>query len=237
MPEFPYFTNGRRDDPVVAITFDDGPNPPRTEQILEILAAHEARASFFFIGKWVDRWPRTVERVRDADHCIGNHSYEHAYYVCDYDLAEAAISHVTGEATRFVRAAAFDYEALALSPTLPEWKVIDADVNPADWLLTDPSAIVDAVLTHPSLGPGSIIDLHESSELDDHARRLSRPRPTIAALDRILTGLNERGLTPVPLDEMRFGAPLTWRDGRDPADATPRMGEVPLSASTAKGKT
>lgn len=234
MPEFPYHTNALREKPVVALTFDDGPNPPRTEQILGILAAHKARASFFFIGKWVERWPRTVERVGAAGHCIGNHSYEHVYHVCDYDLAEAAISHVTGKATRFVRAAAFDYEALALTPLLTDWKVIDADVNPADWMLTDPAQIADQVLSHPSLGPGSIIDLHESSELDDHARRLSRPTPTIAALDAILVGLRDQGLSPVTLEEMEFGPPLIWRNGRDPDDSTPRMGEVPLSASTTK---
>ena len=46
--------------------------------------------------------------------------------------------------------------------------IVDADVNPADWNKTDPQAIVDATLQHPSLAAGSIIDLHDSSEMADH---------------------------------------------------------------------
>ena len=59
---FPIYTHGRRDQAKVALTFDDGPNPPRTDQILEILASHNARATFFVIGKWAERWPDLPDR-------------------------------------------------------------------------------------------------------------------------------------------------------------------------------
>ena len=66
-----YYVRGRTDGPKIALTFDDGPNPPRTEEILEILAAKGARATFFVIGKWAERWPRTLERIVAGGHVVG----------------------------------------------------------------------------------------------------------------------------------------------------------------------
>ena len=55
-----YYSHGRRDHMKVALTFDDGPNPPRTDQVIEILNSHGARATFFVLGKWVERFRRHV---------------------------------------------------------------------------------------------------------------------------------------------------------------------------------
>src|SRR5260221_553334 len=62
------YRHGARTGDGVALTFDDGPNPPITEQVLAVLAAHSARATFFVMGKWVERYPETLRRIVAAGH-------------------------------------------------------------------------------------------------------------------------------------------------------------------------
>ena len=62
----------------VALTFDDGPEPGQTEQILAVLARYNITAAFFMIGEKMQRHPELVARVRDAHHqIVGNHSWNH----------------------------------------------------------------------------------------------------------------------------------------------------------------
>ncbi len=61
----------------LALTFDDGPNPAWTPQLLDILAAHEVHATFFMVGKFAQAEPALVRRVAGAGHLIGNHSWSH----------------------------------------------------------------------------------------------------------------------------------------------------------------
>jgi len=60
--------------PLVALTFDDGPHPVYTPQVLDILARFEARATFFLIGENARRHPELVARIRGAGHEVGNHT-------------------------------------------------------------------------------------------------------------------------------------------------------------------
>jgi peptidoglycan/xylan/chitin deacetylase (PgdA/CDA1 family) len=222
-----YFVRGRAEGNKIALTFDDGPNPPRTEEILEILEDTGAKATFFVIGKWAERWPRSLERIAAAGHAVGNHSYLHAWHICDYDLAEAAITHILGRPTRYVRAQSFDYDAMAQSPLAESRLVMDACLNPADWTRTDPDDIFEAVMTDPQLGPGAIIDLHDGWEIEDHAQRLRRPVPMIKALPRLIRELQDRGYQLVTLDEMDMDDPLYWTGERDPRDVVRvRMGQL-----------
>jgi peptidoglycan-N-acetylglucosamine deacetylase len=64
---------GRR----IALTFDDGPNPEQTPRLLELLARHDAKATFFLIGKWAEREPGLIREIVAAGHAIGNHTYSH----------------------------------------------------------------------------------------------------------------------------------------------------------------
>ena len=61
----------------MALTFDDGPNDPHTLHLLDLLARHQARATFFLIGKYVRLRPEIARAIRDAGHLIGNHTYNH----------------------------------------------------------------------------------------------------------------------------------------------------------------
>ncbi len=63
--------------PVVAMTFDDGPHESLTPQLLDILAARDIRATFYVVGRRVNMYPRLVERIAAEGHEIGNHSFSH----------------------------------------------------------------------------------------------------------------------------------------------------------------
>jgi peptidoglycan/xylan/chitin deacetylase (PgdA/CDA1 family) len=78
----------------LALTFDDGPNPAWTPRLLDILAAHNAHATFFMVGRFAEAEPSLVRRVADAGHLIGNHSWSHP------NLARTASSRIRQELTR-----------------------------------------------------------------------------------------------------------------------------------------
>lgn len=65
--------NGRR----IYLSFDDGPDPDITPRILDLLAAHDGRATFFLLGARVEKHPEIVRRMVESGHAIGNHSYTH----------------------------------------------------------------------------------------------------------------------------------------------------------------
>src|SRR5438128_7450315 len=71
------FTGIRRGSKQLALTYDDGPNDPHTLRLLEVLEKHEAKATFFLIGRYVDARPDIVRVIVQAGHAIGNHTYTH----------------------------------------------------------------------------------------------------------------------------------------------------------------
>lgn len=66
----------RSDQPLVALSFDDGPNPAFTPQVLDILRQHEAKATFFLIGERASRHPELVARIKAEGHEVGNHYWK-----------------------------------------------------------------------------------------------------------------------------------------------------------------
>lgn len=67
----------------VALTFDDGPCEPYTGEILDILKGYNVKATFFMVGRNVDKFPETAKRVAAGGHEIGNHTYSHTSLVLD----------------------------------------------------------------------------------------------------------------------------------------------------------
>lgn len=65
------------DSRTISLTFDDGPNPEATPQLLDTLAAHHVRATFFLLGRHVTRWPALARRVVADGHQVGNHGFAH----------------------------------------------------------------------------------------------------------------------------------------------------------------
>jgi peptidoglycan/xylan/chitin deacetylase (PgdA/CDA1 family) len=64
-------------DRMVALTYDDGPNPKETPRLMKVLERHGAKATFLLIGKWAQREPELIRETVAAGHAIGNHTFTH----------------------------------------------------------------------------------------------------------------------------------------------------------------
>jgi len=73
----PTFAGGIRGSRQIALTYDDGPNDPHTLKLLDVLAKHSVRATFFMIGRYVQQRPDIARAVAEAGHVIGNHTFTH----------------------------------------------------------------------------------------------------------------------------------------------------------------
>jgi peptidoglycan-N-acetylglucosamine deacetylase len=100
-----------RDPREFALTYDDGPNDPWTSHLLDLLARHNLRATFFLIGRFVRQRPDLVREIRGAGHLIGNHTVSHPWLAVQSprrvreELAgcNAALEEILGEPVRFFR--------------------------------------------------------------------------------------------------------------------------------------
>lgn len=194
------FDHGRRDIPRVALTFDDGPDPLYTRQVLEILDRYGARATFFCVGHHVAALPDLVRRIAAAGHEVGNHSWSHPYLPDltpdqlreQLDRTAESVAKLTGEAPARFRPpyGALSPEVLAAlegyPTTLTMW-----DVDTRDWARPGPEQIAATVLE--SAGPGSVVLMHEGA--GDRGQ-------TVQALPSIVEGLLERGLELVTVGEL-----------------------------------
>lgn len=214
---------GRTDTSAVALTFDDGPSAD-TERILDVLAAHDLRATFFMLGRQVELFPEIARRVIDEGHEVGNHSYSHPIYLFrgpseirhQLERAQEAITNVTGARPRFarppcgVRTPAYFAAARRLRLRTVQWSVAGFD-----WKKLSAAEIAERVLR--DVGPGSVILLHDGDS--DGKRDRSA---TVAALPIIIEGLQRRGLNVVPLSQLlepesrrRFGRRSARRRSRE----------------------
>src|SRR5208283_4451809 len=71
------FASGPRGSKQIALTYDDGPNDPHTLTLLDVLAKHNVRATFFMIGRYVRQRPDIARAVAEAGHEVGNHTFTH----------------------------------------------------------------------------------------------------------------------------------------------------------------
>ncbi len=167
--------NGRK---ILYFTFDDGPNPPCTEEILEILAQNGAEATFFVCGKNALRNPELVRRIAAQGHALGNHSYAHAWRNIFFGRALAREFLKTGEALRQIIGFA---PRLLRAPwgKIPKsarrkleragYKFFSWDLHAYDWW--QPSAQWMARRIVKRAGPGAIILLHDGEKTLVHAKR------------------------------------------------------------------
>ena len=95
----------------IALTFDDGPNPAWTPRLLDALAAHNVKATFFLLGSFAQGEPDLVRRIADGGHLIGNHSWSHpdlsrtssAQIREELRRTSETLAQITGAPTRFFR--------------------------------------------------------------------------------------------------------------------------------------
>jgi peptidoglycan/xylan/chitin deacetylase (PgdA/CDA1 family) len=163
---------GPSNERVVALTYDDGPNPPYTDRILGVLRKEHVHATFFLVGRAVVAYPNVVrQELADGD-AVGNHTWDHAHLVL-YDptslrdtlqRTDDAIFAATGSRSRLMRPpyGGRDWmvldEVRKLGYTPVMWSVPLAN----EWEYPAPSVIADRVLRY--VNDGSIIDLHDGNQ-------------------------------------------------------------------------
>ena len=196
--------------PLVALTFDDGPNDPATSAILDVLAAKGVKATFFVVGANAEVFPETLRRTVAEGHAIGNHSYSHRKRATLRDLrygeleqTQAVIERITGVRPALYRSPNGFHTPWQLAAvraaglTTVHW-----NVQTLDWERPDPEVIVRRVLDR--VGPGSIVLLHDG----DDTNRGSDRTPTVAALPMLIDALQARGYRLVTVPEL-LGLPAT----------------------------
>lgn len=188
---------GNRKQSKVALSFDDGPNPYATEQILEILREHKVHASFFLIGKRCEQYPQIVKKIAKGGHLIGNHTYSHA--LGDFEHCNVIIENITKERPTTYRPPYFRLDFLNMEFDQLEGKlIVTGDVNSYDYDDVTSEAVVSNVLNNTI--NGSIIDMHDGSEIDTDLPL--RAEKTILALPYIIAELQQRGHILVRIDEL-----------------------------------
>lgn len=197
---------GQPDRPHVALTFDDGPDPLVTPAVLDILARYQARATFFVIGRYLDRHRTLGERLHREGHELGNHSWRHSPFQNFYsaaghgveiDRCAELIKAVTGSRREpwYRPPIGLKSPAMARAAHKRNLKVVAWSIHSRDTMARDPRTIAHGVVSR--IRAGDIVLLH-----DGHDRE-QRHRPLILrALPLILQGLRERGLTSVTVSEL-----------------------------------
>lgn len=181
----------------VAISFDAAWGNEDTQQLIDILAKHNVKATFFVVGGWVDNFPESVKALSDAGHEVMNHSNTHPHMTQlspdkmkeEVESCSEKIEKVTGVKPTLFRAPYGDYNNDVVR-TMREagYFTVQWDVDSLDWKDLSANEICERVLTKTK--PGSIILFHNAA------------KHTPEALPTILEKLQEDGYEIVPISQL-----------------------------------
>ena len=186
----------------IAVTFDAAWGDSDTDTLIDILASHNAKATFFIVGKWAEKYPESVKKLFDAGHEIANHSYNHTLYskldenaVCaDIEKCNAALENITGKKPTLLRSPSGDYTNVSeIAAKKSGMTTVQWSVDSLDWRGLSSEEMQKRVLS--AAENGSIILFHNDV------------KSTPEALDSILTSLSEKGYSFVGVSELIFPEP------------------------------
>ncbi|HEY0010917.1 MAG TPA: polysaccharide deacetylase family protein [Candidatus Paceibacterota bacterium] len=210
METLPIVKKGSPQERNVALTFDDGPNPYATPQILDILKQEGCTATFFLIGRRADQYPEIVRRIQAEGHTIGGHSHKHGGTsqkepFHEFLLGNESIERITGLPVRYVRVPQLRYGAIDngvlrtkefFEPPLREQilkkevVVMDCSIVTHDWFTPMPVPLMLAKV-NVQLHNGAIINMHDGSEKDPDLQ--TRAARTVRMLSTLISNIRSRG--------------------------------------------
>lgn len=189
----------RTDRRAVALTFDDGPDPEYTPQVLDVLERHGAKGTFFMLGQRAGKYPHLIRRVAESGHAIGVHSWDHSDFAtigqiqrmeqisrCERVLSPFAERLFRPPYGRLTIEAHIDCRKLGYKVILWSSLVYDWQRHDASWT---------ARRLSEGLLPGGIILMH------DHLWRHGEPEemhPVLSALDYVLARAKDYSFVSVP---------------------------------------
>ena len=192
----PVLAAGSTTKKVVALTFDDGPYPPYTEQVLAVLKEKNVPATFFVVGENAVAHPALLKSMQEDGHLIGTHTYHHkdllrlngAEIYEELAMGVDSIKKITGESPHFIRPphGFKDFEVMQQVERLG-LKAVNWDVIPKDWTNPGTEVIVRNVVEN--VKPGSVVLLHDG---DSPVNKGSRQQ-TVEALPKIIDQLRAEG--------------------------------------------
>lgn len=180
--------------PMVALTFDDGPNPECTERILNVLQENYSKATFFVVGTNAEKYPDILKMVAGAGNEIGNHTFNHSNLTElssadveeQIDKVNRAVKKATGEPPTVIRPPFGAYNDDLLNRL--EVPVVLWDLDTKDWDSRNAQAVVDNVLSN--VKDGDIILMHDIYD------------STAEAVEILVPKLKEQGFLIVTVSEM-----------------------------------
>lgn len=180
--------------PMVALTFDDGPNPENTKRILDVLNANYSHATFFVVGTNAEKYPETLKAISTSGSEIGNHSYNHTNLTSvssekvekEIDEVNRAVKKATGESTTVIRPPYGAFNDALLNQL--EEPVVLWDLDTEDWDSRNAQVIVDKILS--DIKDGDIVLMHDIYE------------STAEAVEMLVPKLKEQGYQIVTVSEM-----------------------------------
>jgi polysaccharide deacetylase family sporulation protein PdaB len=191
-----------RSEPWVSLTFDAAWGNEDTQELIDILARYNAKATFFVVGDWVRRFPESVKALHDAGHEVMSHSDKHKHMNAmsaeqiraDLDTCNRAIAAITGVTPHLFRPPYGEYDnELILTARGMGIEVIQWDVDSHDWMKRSAAQIRERVVS--KVRSGSIVLFHNAA--------LNTP----AALPGILEDLSGKGFEFVTVSQMLFDGP------------------------------
>ena len=207
-------------EPLVALTFDDGPDPRFTPLLLDVLKKHDARGTFFMIGKNADQYPWVVKQVALAGHSVANHSWDHPRFPSIGSFERRRQIRACSQAIQpfgermFRPPGGVQTLRSRLDALLLGYEVVTWDVMAGDWLEEGYEADRIARTVRDQLSPGSIVLLHDAL-WDPESAKVADRTPLLDAVSLLLASLEGRYRF-VTLPELLAAGPAARRLSRSP---------------------
>lgn len=191
---------------VIALTFDDGPYPPYTQDLLKLLAEEKVHVTFFLVGENAVKHSDLIRQEMAAGHEIALHSYIHQDQLklkpeevrANLERGKAALKQITGKDVQYFRPPHGFKDWLVLDEIQRAGlEAVNWSVIPRDW--TNPGADVIAERVISKAHPGAIVLLHDGDSPKYQAPRAQ----TIAATREIIHQLREQGYEFVTISELK----------------------------------